>query len=178
MNRRDLETLLLTLESTPILLARASEGLSLVEATARPDGTGFSFVEHVWHLADLEREGYGARIRRILAEDEPVLADFDGDRIARDRAYQRRPLGEGLSAFAAARGGNVERLRSLAASDWTRTGLQEGVGRIRLADVPRMMAEHDRSHTEDVRNLLGRLGGCNRETSTSGERPRTSSAVA
>ena len=178
MNRRDLETLLLTLESTPALLARAAEGLTAADWTCRADGTGFSLVENVWHLADLEREGYGTRIRRILSENEPTLANFDGDRIARERAYQQRPLAEGLSAFATARARNLERLRGLSGSEWSRTGLQEGVGRVRLADIPRMMAEHDRSHTEDVRALLARLrsaGGCNPEAS---ERPRPTSAVA
>jgi len=34
----------------------------------------------------------------------------------------------------------------------------ESVGRVALADLPRMMAEHDRSHTEDIRALLSELG--------------------
>jgi hypothetical protein len=173
MNRRDLETLLLTLESTPALFARAADGLTSVEATFRAEGSGFSFVENVWHLADLEREGYGARIRRILSEEEPTLANFDGDRVARERVYQQRSLAEGLAAFAHARQRNVERLRAVQPSDWNRTGVQEGVGRIRLEDVPRMMAEHDRSHTEEVRDLLARIRGA-----AVGERPRPVSAVA
>ena len=177
MNRRDLETLLLTLESTPVLLARAAEGLSGGDATFRAGGDGFSFVENVWHLADLEREGYAARIRRILDEDEPTLADFDGDRVARERVYQQRPLAEGLSTFAAARARNVERLRSVLPAEWGRTGLQEGVGRIRLEDVPRMMAEHDRAHTDDVRELLAALRSGARDLRAPA-RPRSSSAVA
>src|SRR5512143_403125 len=100
MNRRDLESLLLTLESTPVLLVRAAEGLSDSQIRQEPPGGGFSFVEHVWHLADLESEGYAVRIRRILTEDEPSLADFEGDRIARERNYRARDLSEGLAAFA------------------------------------------------------------------------------
>src|SRR5688572_30494985 len=103
MNRRELETLLLTLESTAALLARA--GTQLSEDTVRQRGTtgGFSLVEHVWHLADLEREGYAARIRRLLSEDEPVLSNFDGNRVARERLYERRNFAEGLIAFTEAR---------------------------------------------------------------------------
>jgi hypothetical protein len=159
MNRRQLETLLLILESTPILLARAAEGVPAAHFRRRPTGGGFSFVEHVWHLADLEREGYGVRVRRMLTEDEPSLANFDGDRAARERRYEDRDPVEGLTAFAFARRRNLEKLRSASRSDWKRSGVQEGAGRIVLADVPQMMAEHDRSHTQDIRQLLGELSG-------------------
>jgi hypothetical protein len=154
MNRRELETLLVTLESTPVLLARAARELRAEEMTSRPRAGGFSFVENVWHLADLEREGYGARIRRLLSEDEPTLSDFEGDRVARERAYQRKDVHEGLRVFAEQRNANVERLRAAASTDWRRAGFQESVGRITLADVPKMMASHDRSHTLEVRALL------------------------
>ena len=58
MNRRKLETLLLTLESTPALVARAAAQLDASQARRAPAAGLFSLVEHVWHLADLEREGY------------------------------------------------------------------------------------------------------------------------
>ncbi len=99
------------------------------------------------------------RIRRLLSEEEPSLSNFDGDRIARERRYQDRNLGEGLAAFAAARARNLERLRSASRSDWKRRGAQEGVGRISLADIPRRMAEHDLSHTRDVADLLAEIRG-------------------
>lgn len=157
MNRRELETLLLTLESTPALVARAAEGLDPSQARRVPAAGSFSLVEHVWHLADIEREGYGVRIRRILSEDEPILSDFDGDRIARERDYRKRDLARGIEAFAAARNRNVAKLRSIRNSDWYRRGLQEGVGPIALDDVPRMMAGHDRAHTAEIANLVAHL---------------------
>ncbi len=173
MNRSQLEPLLLTLESTPALLARAAREFSGREATRRPDGGGFSLVENVWHLADLEREGYGVRIRRLLTEQEPTLSNFDGDRIARERNYQARNLEEGLAAFSVARRRNVERLRTVPAGAWSRAGLQDSIGRVTLADLPRMMAEHDRSHTEDIRALLQCL-----RSGAALARPHPTSAVA
>jgi hypothetical protein len=173
MNRRKLETLLLTLESTPALLARAAREFSPGESMRRTAAGGFSLVENVWHLADLEREAYGVRIRRLLTETEPTLANFDGDRIARERDYQRKGLAEGLALFALARRRNLDRLRAVAASAWKRSGVQESVGRITLADVPHLMAEHDRSHTEDIRALLTELRSGAALTS-----PRPTSAVA
>ena len=157
MNRRELESLLLTLESTPALLARAAEEIGQSRVRQEPAGGGFSLIEHVWHLADLEREGYGARIRRILCEEEPSLSDFEGERIARERVYKNRDLAEGLAAFAAARGRNVRKLRSIQNSDWKRRGLQDGIGSAALEDIPRMMASHDRAHTAEIAELLAHL---------------------
>jgi hypothetical protein len=157
MNRRELETLLLTLESTPALLARAAEGLVPSQVCQSPAPGCFSLVEHVWHLADIEREGYGVRIRRILMEDEPLLSDFPGDRFAREREYVRRSLADGLASFAEARNRNVEKLRAIHNSTWTRRGVQEGVGPITLEDVPRMMAAHDRAHTDEIAKLMAHL---------------------
>jgi len=157
MNRRELESLLLTLESTPVLITRAAEEIGASLVRRQPSGGGFSLVEHVWHLADLEREAYGVRMRRILSEDEPSLADFEGDRLARERVYQERDLAEGLAAFAVARDRNVRKLRTVHNSDWKRRGNQEGVGTIALEDIPRMMASHDRVHTSEIADLLAHL---------------------
>ena len=157
MNRRDLESLLLTLESTPALLVRAAEKLTEAQMRQEPAGGGFSLIENVWHLADLEREGYGVRIRRILCEEEPYLADFDGDRIAREREYNKRDLAEGLAAFAIARNRNVRKLRSIHNADWNRRGHQDNFGTISLSDVPRMMVEHDRAHSSEVADLLAHI---------------------
>jgi hypothetical protein len=72
----------------------------------------------VWHLADLEREAYAVRIRRLLTENEPQLSNFDGGRVARERLYQRRDLAEGLLAFTLARTPNHHRLREVSVDDW------------------------------------------------------------
>jgi hypothetical protein len=157
MNRRNLETLLLTLESTPALVAKAAATLDPSQIRQVPAGGGFSLLEHVWHLADLEREGYGVRIRRILSEEEPPLSDFEGERIARERCYRKRDLAEGLAEFTAARARNVAKLRAIGNSDWKRRGIQYGVGAVALEDIPRMMAEHDRGHTNEIAALLAHL---------------------
>ncbi|HMF09840.1 MAG TPA: DinB family protein [Thermoanaerobaculia bacterium] len=157
MNRRKLETLLLTLESTAALLARAAENLSAQQTCLKPEGGGFSLRENIWHLADLEREGFAARIQRILAEDEPFLPDFNGDRLARERCYNERDLAQGLDAFREARARNIEVLRHAARSDWKRRARQEGVGRISLDDIPRQMAQHDASHTREIAELISNV---------------------
>ena len=153
----DLAALLDSLEAMPRELQSAARRMTPEAAAAAPADGGFSLLEQAWHLADLEREGYGARIRRLLAEEDPMLPDFDGARIAAERNYRALSLAEGLAAFLAARTANVALLRSLPHTAWGRAGRQEGVGPIVLGDVPRLMRDHDDSHRAEIAALLAGL---------------------
>ncbi len=115
-----------------------------------PDG-GFSPVEQVWHLADLEREGFGERIRRLQAEDGPSLPDFDGARVAAERHYRSLSFEEGLRAFEAARLANIALFLTLTPEAWARGGTQEGVGAVTLCDMPELMRQHDEAHRAEIR---------------------------
>jgi len=117
----------------------------------------FAFVEHCWHLADLEREGFGSRIERLVAEDDPFLPDFDGEKMAAERQYLMLPLDQAIAAFAAARARNVAKLRSITAVQWQRSGRQERVGVVRLAEMPRRMLDHDFAHRNEIADLLADL---------------------
>jgi hypothetical protein len=147
--RESQEALLESLSAMPEILAEALGGLAPDEARIA-GADGFSPVEQCWHLADLERDGYGVRIRRLLTEDEPALPDFDGDRVARARDYKSLSLTEGLAVFRQARAENVVALRRVSDREWERRGTQEGVGPIGLCDVPAMMAEHDDAHRKEI----------------------------
>ena len=69
----------------PTTLSRVQESLS--PALWRVRSGPFAFVEHCWHLADLERLGFGSRVERLLAEERPFLPDFDGEKVAAERQY-------------------------------------------------------------------------------------------
>lgn len=154
MTSPDQATLFSQLAAIPGFLQISFGGLS--PADARMDGPAgcFSPVEQCWHLADLERDGYATRIRRLLAEDEPVLADFDGERVAQERRYKTLSLAAGLQSFREARLANLALLRSLAPDSWSRAGSQEGVGKVALCDLPVMMAKHDASHRQEIEAWL------------------------
>jgi hypothetical protein len=111
-------------------------------------------VEQCWHLADLEREGYAVRIRRLLDEINPVLPDFDGTRVAVDRNYRTRLLSTVIVAFREARAANLAALRQVEAGDWLREGVQEGVGSVALCDIPALMDQHDEAHRSEIEAWL------------------------
>lgn len=125
---------------------------TLTDDEARTPGPGGAFapVEQVWHLADLEREGFGVRIRRLQTEHHPQLPDFDGTRVAQERAYRSLSLQEGLRAFRAARAENMNALQAVSADEWTRSGTQEGVGDVSLCDMPVFLLQHDDAHKAEI----------------------------
>jgi DinB family protein len=151
-----LPELLVRLGVMPALLRDVAAALAGA-TDRRPAAGGFAFVEHAWHLSDLEREGYGVRISRLLTETAPVLPDFDGDRIAREREYLQGDATLALQVFVRARAWNIERLAALDAAALSRRGTQDGVGELTLARVPRMMAAHDAGHVEELAALVAEL---------------------
>jgi hypothetical protein len=158
MTRRERGELWNELETMPAFLAERFGALPAPRAIVPGADGAFSPVEQCWHLADLEREGFAVRIRRLLDEDEPLLPDFDGARVARERRYATRSVGEAIRAFREARAHNLTVLHGVRGEQWSRAGTQEGVGRIALCDVPHMMAEHDASHRAEIAAWLGGPG--------------------
>jgi len=144
------EELMASLAGMKDYLRETFQALGHDEACVPGPAGAFSPVEQVWHLADLEREGFGLRIRRLQTESKPHLPDFDGTRIARERSYRSLSLDAGLEAFEAARDANLAALRSVAAPDWTRSGTQDGVGEVTLCDMPAFLQQHDQAHVAEI----------------------------
>src|SRR5215470_1921827 len=92
LSRPERQAVIGSLASMPDFLDVSLGELSAVDAALPGLDGAPSPVEQCWHLADLEREGYGSRIRRLLDESNPVLPDFDGARVARERKYAERRL--------------------------------------------------------------------------------------
>ena len=141
-----------TLRAFPAKLRELLTAVPSDRLRVRGEGGMFAAIEQAWHLADLEVEGYGERIARILNEDEPELPDFRGDVVAEERKYLELDLEPALVRFAEARERNV---RALESADLQRAGNQEGVGRVTLARLAEMMAEHDAGHAAELHALRG-----------------------
>ena len=141
----------------PDVVVQAARTLPGSVVADRPlDGT-YAMIEHVWHLADLETDAYEVRIRRMREEDEPELPNFDGEAVAAKRKYRALRLRDGIKKFAEARQRNLATLAALDDAAWDRGGIQEGLGRITLRDIPRLMHEHDQAHREEIAALIEEL---------------------
>jgi hypothetical protein len=150
LNDLEREELMGSLAAMSEFLRSAFSGLT-ADQTRTPGPRGvFAPVEQVWHLADLEREGFGVRIQRLRTEHRPHLPDFDGERIAKERDYRSLSLQEGLNAFVAARAANIAALHGVTAEEWARSGTQEGVGDVSLCDMPVFLLQHDNAHKSEI----------------------------
>jgi hypothetical protein len=145
------------LEETPEAVRRLREGLVADDLRMRGDGGSFSFIETVCHLRDIEREGYGVRVERILNEEMPSLPDLNGARLALERRYSEQSFDDGLETFAEARARNLSALKGATDEQLSRRGVLEGAGEVTLASLASLMYEHDRGHREELRHLREQL---------------------
>lgn len=153
----DIQELLIKLGRTPILLADLVEGLTRVNVALRPAPDQFSALESICHLRDIEIEAYAIRIRRILAEDRPALADVNGARLAIERDYNRLDLSEALTSFTTIRQKNLQVLSDVSLEEFDREGELDGVGTISLGKLIEIMAEHDEDHVAELRVIRAQL---------------------
>jgi hypothetical protein len=93
----------------------ALDQLSEEELDARP-AEGWTPREIAHHLADSETMSY-IRLRRLVAEDHPVIQGYDEPEYAR-RLHYDRPITSSLEVFRAVRAASAELLESLGEDEW------------------------------------------------------------
>lgn len=138
------------LKRMPETLRQHVTGLTDAQLHYQPEGGYFSVLENICHLRDIEIEGYGVRLKRILAEEHPTLSDINGGQLARDRRYNEQPLQPALNAFIKARHANLKILEKVTDSQLARTAYLEGVGEITLGRLLELWVEHDRGHVQEL----------------------------
>jgi hypothetical protein len=141
-----------TLARAPEVVREAIAGVDVDKLRKKPKPSIFSPLEDVWHLRDIETEGYLVRIRRILSETLPVLEDLDGDRMAIERRYNELELGPAIAGFATAREESLALLQGLPTEAWMRRALLAN-RIIDLRALIHMMVDHDRGHLSNIRGV-------------------------
>jgi hypothetical protein len=131
------------------VVSDALRGISEQELDARPAPDKWSAREIVHHLADSEMTS-AIRLRRLIAEERPVIQGYDQDEFARRLAYDR-PVQASLDAFRAARQTTAEILERLTETDWTREGIHSESGRYTVERWLEIYAIHAHTHAEQIR---------------------------
>lgn len=138
----------------PQKLEKIVSGKSEEELKRKQPDIEFSIHQQVWHLADLEVEGFSKRIQSLLKNSNPELSDFDGSCVASTRDYHSIPIQQGLRAFADTRLLNLWLLSGVGVKQWLFSGQQQNVGKITLVDVFRSMVAHDKAHLIEIEILM------------------------
>src|SRR2546430_17614843 len=102
-------------------VANALEGFPTDKLTAHPISGKWSAAEIVHHLADSETTS-GLRLRRLLAEDHPLIQGYDQDTYAARLYYNQREVAPALDAFRSARATVTQLFEFMSDEDWQREG--------------------------------------------------------
>lgn len=149
MERAERQRLIEQYEAGYAAVTQALEGISETELDT-PEAPGeWSPREVVHHLADSEMTA-AIRLRRMIAEEEPLLVGYDQEEFAR-RLYYNRPIEASLGAFKFARETTAQILRCLTEEEWSRAGTHSEFGRQSVDDWLGYYATHAHDHADQIR---------------------------
>ena len=119
----------------------------LDRAPADPESWTARAVAH--HLADSEAMAY-IRLRRLIAEDDPLIAGYDEPEWAR-RLHYDRPIEPSIAVLAAVRAASLQLLEMLDDAEWERAGTHSDSGSYAVTDWLRIYAGHTHDHADQIR---------------------------
>jgi len=128
---------------------RALDGATPEELDRRPAPKEWTAREVAHHLADSETMST-IRLRRLLAEDEPLIHAYDEKEFA-TRLHYDRPVDQSIAVFAAVRTSNLELLAALTEPEWQRAGTHSEDGPYSVETWLRIYAAHGHDHADQIR---------------------------
>jgi hypothetical protein len=117
-----------------------------------PDG-GWTARQVVHHLADSEATAY-IRLRRLIAEDDPLIQGYDEPEYAR-RLHYERPIESSLAVLKAVRAASLDLLEALTSSEWGRHGTHAESGPYSVGRWLEIYAGHSHDHADQIRRARG-----------------------
>ena len=154
MNETDRTALIDRYRSGTADVESALAGITDEELDRVPDeADSWTARQVAHHLADSETMAY-IRLRRLIAEDAPLMAGYDEPKWAR-RLHYDRPIGTSLAVLAAVRSASLELLERLTADEWSRTGTHSDSGSYGVEDWLRIYAAHSHDHADQIRAARG-----------------------
>jgi hypothetical protein len=138
----------------PAKLHELCDGLDPKDCVRKPGVGKLSLFQHVLHLLEMERDVFGPRIRRVLAEDNPVLQPIDiEEHEVHDEDAPERDLAAVIDAWVAARTETVALVESTTAEQWQRPLMHPLIGKATLLDLIRRWGRHDGDHLRQIEIL-------------------------
>jgi len=134
-------------------IAAAVSGLSGEVLLYKPSPDKWCVLEILGHLADVEIV-YGYRLRQMLADNKPIIAPLDQDAWARNLNYLDSPPSELVAFYGLARHHNLRLLRTLKASDLSKSAFHPEIQRnMTVADLVERMGGHGSAHLRQIEKL-------------------------
>jgi hypothetical protein len=157
------QSVLEQLKEMPVFLAKTFAGIPHPVLCRQPSCDRSPLIEHLWHTHDCDVDLYGMRIRKVLAEDEPVLQPIDVGEWVETRDYPARSSSEAIDSFIRYREALVEELAALSPSSLQRVGRRSDGSTINVMGIIEQLAAHDRDHRWRIAAILKELVLANRD---------------
>jgi hypothetical protein len=106
-------------------------------------------IEIVCHLRDASERAL-ERMRRMRDQNNPTLAGYDQEALAREQGYASANLAEALAAFNRFRRAQVAELAALSPEQWHRAGRHEEIGPVDILSHSIHIVAHDFVHTAQI----------------------------
>src|SRR5688572_25836296 len=148
MDQQERKTLIAQYRDGYAAIAEALLKITDDELDARPGPGRWTAREIIHHLADSEMTS-AIRLRRLLAERQPVIHGYDQDEFSR-RLHYDRPHEISLELFKYVRLSNAELLERLDEADWVREGTHSEIGRYTLETWLQIYGEHAHKHARQI----------------------------
>jgi hypothetical protein len=150
MNATERNDLVARYKAGHATLLASLAGIDEAGLDSRPADGGWTPREVVHHTADSEMTA-AIRLRRLIAEENPLIVGYDGDAFAVRLAYADRPIEPALAAIAAARATTAQILDRLTEADWARTGTHSEAGAYGVERWLEIYALHCDEHADQIR---------------------------
>jgi hypothetical protein len=141
------------LASTPETLHALLGALSDAAVSA-PGDEGWSPKDVLAHLTSLNGPAIMDRLRPILEENLPPIANIDEAALLERSELRHLPVAALLDDFAHRRMESVAWLRGLQPAAFLRSGVHSIAGTVTVADIIHHLAWHDLLHLEQICRLL------------------------
>ncbi|WP_165971986.1 DinB family protein [Paenibacillus piri] len=130
-------------------LTEALNGVSEELLHFKPAPDKWSIKEVIIHVSDAEMIAI-YRMKKIIAENNPLLFKFDPDAWAGRLKYESLDLQHYLELFKLQRAGMTAVLKGLQPDDWERTGVHNIAGKQTLKDIVSMFVGHVSRHIQQI----------------------------
>lgn len=133
------------------------EGFPEDQLSAHPIQGKWSAREIIQHLADSEMNA-AIRLRRLLAENRPVIHAYDQEDYAARFNYNERDIAPALDSLRSSRATTMQIIQHISDADWAREGWHPESGRYTAEDWLRIYAAHAHNHAAQIRRLREAIG--------------------
>lgn len=140
------------------VLSRSVAGLAPADLDAFPIPGTWSIRQIVVHTLDSDLIATH-RLRRIVAEELPLLISYDETLFAKSLRYEDVDIALATRLFTDNRAFTTLLLKGLPAPAWSRVGIHSQRGKITVADIVQMYSDHVDHHIGFIikkRALLGK----------------------